>query len=160
MKNGKFKTRKFLKFIIPRVLILVIILMLIPWNETKKFLGENVKRNGQIEEKPIKDETEEILKFARKQDFNKEWKFYWAGDSKNPGLEITGAENIEYNDSTWKDVNLPHDYSMEIGFMPENTIVGSEAGFMPGGTGWYRKKFIVPESSKDKRIYIRFGGVI
>lgn len=85
---------------------------------------------------------------TRSENFNDNWKFYM-GDA-------AGAESPAFNDSSWEQVNLPHDYSIE----QEYTKTGeAESGYLLGGTGWYRKNFTVDSSAAGKRIRIDFGGV-
>lgn len=84
----------------------------------------------------------------RENDFNKDWKFYF-------GTSDT-AQNQNFDDSSWEDVDLPHDFSISQDF----TISGeAESGFLPGGTGWYRKSFIAPKSIEGKNIVLNFDGV-
>lgn len=81
-------------------------------------------------------------------DFNSGWKFYLgeSGQAQNPG----------FDDSAWEKVTLPHDYSIT----QEYTTRGeAESGFLPGGTGWYRKNFTMSESSSDKTVILNFDGV-
>src|ERR1700754_3470896 len=62
------------------------------------------------------------------------------------------AEAQNYDDSKWRTVTLPHDWSIEdllnqnkdtvTGPFDKNSIGQSATGFTDGGTGWYRKKFI------------------
>ncbi len=85
---------------------------------------------------------------ARTENFNDNWKFYM-GDA-------SGAENPAFNDSTWEQVNLPHDYSIEQEY---SKSMEAESGYLPGGTGWYRKNFTLDESTAGKEIRIDFGGV-
>ena len=64
--------------------------------------------------------------------------------------------NLNFNDSSWASLSLPHDWSIEGEF----TVQGeAESGFLLGGTGWYRKHFVVPEKYKDKEFTINFDGV-
>jgi beta-galactosidase/beta-glucuronidase len=56
----------------------------------------------------------------------------------------------------WRDVQLPHDWSIEGPFSQE---WASGQGFLPGGIGWYRKSFELPASAAGKSIAIRFDGV-
>ena len=83
------------------------------------------------------------------EDFNFEWVFA-RGD-------IEGAYETDFDDSQWRAVRLPHDWSVEEGFSQENTA-GATA-FMPGGIGWYRKSFVVPKEAEDKVIWVEFDGV-
>ena len=95
----------------------------------------------------------------RKIEMNKDWTFCWAGDVNHPRADISDVYKINYNDSEWRKLNLPHDWSIEFDFNIEHSLVGSEAGYLDGGTGWYRKKLVLPQEMKDKRIAIHFGGV-
>lgn len=79
--------------------------------------------------------------------FNEEWKFY-LGDS-------TTAQNKDFIDASWDEINLPHDFSIFQDFTPTGE---AESGFLPGGTGWYRKKFSLPESFADKSVVLNFDG--
>jgi len=83
-------------------------------------------------------------------DFNKDWKFYLGNDSL--------ASAKEYNDTKWRTLNLPHDWSIESDFIKEAPAT-NQGGSLPGGIGWYRKTFILPSSAKDKLVSIEFDGV-
>lgn len=82
-------------------------------------------------------------------DFNFDWKFH-KGD-------IAEAINPDFNDSDWRDVRLPHDWSVEESFT-QKEAAGATA-FLPGGIGWYRKNFKMPASASDKITRINFDGV-
>ncbi|MGI4021080.1 MAG: beta-galactosidase GalB [Janthinobacterium lividum] len=84
------------------------------------------------------------------QDFDKNWTF-------NLG-DVSNAQNVDFNDFGWRKLNLPHDWSIEGKFSKDNPAT-PEGGALPGGIGWYRKTFTVPESSKNKIISIDFDGV-
>ena len=71
---------------------------------------------------------------------------------------------IGFDDSKWRMVDLPHDWSIED--LPDtqspfdsNAVGQVSTGFTVGGTGWYRKAFTVPAEQKNKRIIIQFDGV-
>jgi beta-galactosidase len=85
--------------------------------------------------------------------FNKDWKFL-LGDAKN-------AHSPNFNDRTWKRVDLPHDWLIS---QPFNK--GAEGGYtsqnMQGffaweGICWYRKEFTLTQICA-KTVYICFGG--
>ncbi|WP_195429051.1 glycoside hydrolase family 2 TIM barrel-domain containing protein [Clostridium sp. D46t1_190503_E9] len=80
--------------------------------------------------------------------FNQDWRFY-KGDQ-------AGAEAVDFNDSSWRSLSLPHDWSIEGDFTVEGE---AESGFLLGGTGWYRKHFVVPEKYEGKEFTINFDGV-
>jgi len=60
-----------------------------------------------------------------------------------------------FDDSTWRDLNLPHDFVVEGTFTPNGD---RGHGYLPKGVGWYRKHFAVPETEKGKSIWIFFDG--
>jgi beta-galactosidase len=72
--------------------------------------------------------------------------------------DVAGAELLEYDDSAWRTLDLPHDWSIELPFDPK-MIGGSSVGYLPGGIGWYRKALTIPESDRGKEIVIDFDGV-
>ena len=79
---------------------------------------------------------------------NDSWKFHLGS--------IAGASDKELNDADWDNVDLPHDFSITQDFTSSGE---AESGFLPGGTGWYRKHFTLAESLKGKRIVLNFDGV-
>ncbi|RXK57992.1 glycoside hydrolase family 2 protein [Lacibacter luteus] len=83
-------------------------------------------------------------------DFNNGWKFFLGNDSL--------ASNANYNDTKWRSLNLPHDWSIESNFSSSFPAT-NQGGALPGGIGWYRKTFTVPATSKNKVTRIEFDGV-
>ena len=83
----------------------------------------------------------------RVNDFNMGWKFY-LGDNSN-------ASNQSFDDSQWDNVNLPHDFSIIQHFTASGE---AESGFLPGGTGWYRKSFVIGEEAAGKTFLLNFDG--
>lgn len=84
------------------------------------------------------------------QNFDRGWKFSLGAEPK--------ASNESFDDAGWRLLNLPHDWSIEGSFDEKNPS-GQGGGALPGGTGWYRKTFLVPASATGKSIFIDFGGV-
>jgi beta-galactosidase len=82
--------------------------------------------------------------------FNHGWKFSLSADSTSIGNG--------YDDQSWRQLDVPHDWSIEGPFSETNPS-GVGGGALPGGLGWYRKKFRVSQSDKARRFYIRFDGV-
>lgn len=80
--------------------------------------------------------------------FNDDWQFH-LGDLSNGQ---TGSPESE-----WRSLSLPHDWSAELDFDPENAASGT--AFLPGGIGWYRKSFSLPAGSEGQRYAIRFDGI-
>ena len=98
---------------------------------------------------------------GRELNFNSGWKFIRA--------DIPGAENPEFDDSGWRTLHLPHDYSIEdlpekegvkqIGPFSEESEGGISTGHVVGGTAWYRKHFTLDEADAGKIFKILFDGV-
>ena len=84
--------------------------------------------------------------------FDKGWKFLKA--------DAPGAEAPSFDDSAWRTVDVPHDWSIEL--LPTNasgTGTSGGTGYLQGGLGWYRKTFTLPRSMAGKKISIDFDGV-
>jgi len=116
-----------------------------------------------------------LASHLREQPFDQEWSFL-RGDA-------AGAEDPGFDDSTWRRVDLPHDWSIEdltptseatgegtiwvggntptkIGPFDVALSAGQEAtGWVVGGTGWYRKQFRFPAMDGHAQVEIRFDGV-
>ena len=83
-------------------------------------------------------------------DFDQNWTF-------NLG-DVPNGQIVDFDDAGWRKLNLPHDWSIEGEFKKENPAT-VEGGALPGGIGWYRKTFTIPQTDKGKLIYIAFDGV-
>ncbi len=84
------------------------------------------------------------------ENFNKNWKF-------NLG-EVTDGHDVKLDDTQWRVLNVPHDWSIEGEFSPDHPA-GTGGGALPGGIGWYRKSFSIPNTDKGKLVFIDFDGV-
>ena len=67
------------------------------------------------------------------------WKFVRA--------DVNGAEAVAFDDSKWSQVTLPHTWN-------DKDIIGG--GNYYRGPAWYRIKLAMPETAKDKRVFIHF----
>lgn len=67
----------------------------------------------------------------------------------------------EFDDREWRTVDVPHDWGVEFERYrdPEGVETTSGTGFLPGGVGFYRKTFVVPEELEGKKISVEFDGV-
>ena len=91
-------------------------------------------------------ETFAQVSFGTPDKFNDDWCFILADDST--------AMKPGYDDSRWRQLTLPHDWSVEGAPSQE---LASCTGYLPGGIGWYRKTFRVDDDAA--RYYIYFEGV-
>jgi beta-galactosidase len=69
-----------------------------------------------------------------------------------------GAEGPGFDDSGWRSLDLPHDWSIE-GPYDESAPTGGRGGYLPTGIGWYRRAFTLPDGSQGRRVSIEFDGV-
>src|SRR5215469_1542266 len=83
--------------------------------------------------------------------FDSDWRFI-KGDP-------IGAETVALDDTKWRTLNVPHDWSIE-GPFDEANPAGAAGGFLPTGIGWYRKHFILPSKNSERRVFIDFDGVM
>lgn len=72
--------------------------------------------------------------------------------------DIPEAACAEFDDSDWRLIDLPHDWSIEAAPSADNPS-GAAGGFFPGGVGWYRKQIDIPPDLGDRRVLIEFDGV-
>lgn len=92
-----------------------------------------------------------VLTEARsKTSFNKDWKFS-LGDHPD-------YRKADFDDSGWRNLDLPHDWSIEGEFCPDHPS-GRQNGYFPEGLGWYRKTFSPGEDLSYKQVVIQFDGV-
>ena len=74
-----------------------------------------------------------------------------------------GFAKIGYDDASWRKLNLPHDWAVELPFVNDESLASH--GFKPLGrrypdtsVGWYRREFDISESDNGKRVTIEFDG--
>ena len=91
--------------------------------------------------------TEESVRNV--EDFNFDWRFMLGDDP--------AFATMEYDDSTWRELHLPHDWSIEGEFSKDNPSTPA-GGALPGGIGWYRKYFTTPDID-GKVVNVEFDGV-
>ena len=106
--------------------------------------------------------TQSTADFSNRElNFDSDWKFYRG--------TISGAEIAAFNDSQWRNLDLPHDWSIEdlpaaagkkqIGPFTEDSEGKGSTGHTVGGVGWYRKTFNTESSFKNKIVQVNFDGV-
>ncbi|WP_055490975.1 glycoside hydrolase family 2 TIM barrel-domain containing protein [Streptomyces sp. TP-A0356] len=88
------------------------------------------------------------------------WRFALVnpGGITDPSGAYADAAAPGYDDSTWREVAVPHDWSIEQTPTTEHGTT-SGTGFFPGGLGWYRLAFTLPPGLAGKRISVEFDGV-
>ncbi|MBM7085574.1 cellulose binding domain-containing protein [Micromonospora humidisoli] len=76
---------------------------------------------------------------------NRSWRFIRA--------DVSGAQNPDFNDSTWVPVALPHDFDA-----PYDVGGTTNGQSFHVGVGWYRRHLTVPTSWSGRRVEIEFEG--
>ncbi|MHA7941572.1 glycoside hydrolase family 2 TIM barrel-domain containing protein [Formosa sp. 3Alg 14/1] len=82
--------------------------------------------------------------------FDEDWKF-----SKG---DFPTASKSEFDDASWEQLDVPHDWSIKGPFLKTNPA-GNVGAYALGGIGWYRKSFTLDKSDANSKIDIEFGGV-
>ncbi|WP_236263814.1 sugar-binding domain-containing protein, partial [Dysgonomonas sp. Marseille-P4677] len=88
------------------------------------------------------------VSFGESDKINDSWKFT-LNDEKE-------AQSVSFNDSKWKVLDLPHDWSVKGQLSP---TLASATGYLPGGIGWYRKTINIPQAKQGEKVYLYFEGV-
>jgi beta-galactosidase len=93
--------------------------------------------------------------------FDDDWKFQ-LGD-------VEGAAMPSFDDNTWRNLDLPHDWSIEklpnqdpgkvVGPFSKESIGTTATGYTVGGTAWYRKTFTLANDKRFSQVIINFDGV-
>ena len=91
-----------------------------------------------------------ITEVRKKSLFNEGWLFQ-LGD--NPKFR-----EISFQDDEWRQLHLPHDWSIESAYNPKFEA-GKNNGFFNEGIAWYRKHFKLGKEQQNKQLVIQFDGV-
>lgn len=99
---------------------------------------------------------------------NNEWRFFKGDvpfpevkghpmtyDSRQAGNAL-GAAALSFNDSSWRLLNLPHDWSVEGDFLENGNL---SQGYRERGIGWYRHCFKLDPFDKGKHLELQFDGI-
>jgi beta-galactosidase len=79
------------------------------------------------------------------------WRFHLGDDP--------AAKAPAFDDSGWRLLDIPHDWSIEGAFTPPPDGE-KETGFFPHGIGWYRKTFTLPAATTTgRKVVVEFDGV-
>jgi beta-galactosidase len=72
--------------------------------------------------------------------------------------DVPEAADPAYDDAGWRELDVPHDWSIEGPFLQSNPS-GPRGGYAPAGIGWYRKALRLNGKKDGKRVFIRFEGI-
>ena len=96
------------------------------------------------------------------------WRFH-LGDKWGPAQNLAkagsgyGPASPEFSDASWRRVDLPHDWAVELPFDrradAQHGFKALGEGFPQNSVGWYRRTFELPKTDVGRRIWIEFDGV-
>lgn len=97
----------------------------------------------------------------RKTCIDHDWRFRYGA--------AADAHLAEYDDASWRSLNLPHDWSVEteaatalgdnVGPFSRKSIGTDATGWTVGGEGWYRKHFTLDKADLNHRLLLYFEGI-
>lgn len=112
--------------------------------------------------------------------FDENWRFHF-GNAADPSKDFnfgianvfaksgdgeTTPVNPKFNDSTWRQLSLPHDWAVELPFAQSTDDHVMMHGYKPVGAlfpetsiGWYRKTFMLTPADSGSRYSIQFDGI-
>ncbi|MCX6309212.1 MAG: DUF4982 domain-containing protein [Bacteroidia bacterium] len=88
------------------------------------------------------------VSFGKAEKINDGWKFTLNNPDKTESATIA--------DKDWREVVLPHDWSVKGQLSP---TLASCIGYLPGGIGWYKKVLQIPQEKTGQKVYLYFEGV-
>jgi beta-galactosidase len=68
-------------------------------------------------------------------------------------------ENADFDDASWRTVDVPHDWSIE-GDYDRDAPTGRGGSYRPAGVGWYRRTFKLPQQTPGERVFLEFDGIM
>ena len=112
--------------------------------------------------------------------FDEGWKFHF-GNAADPAKDFNysiatifsksgGTANTaidpKFNDGEWRQLNLPHDWAVELPFVNSPNFDVQSHGYKPVGglypetsIGWYRKHFTAARTDSGQRFQLQFDGI-
>jgi beta-galactosidase len=76
-----------------------------------------------------------------------------ANQNISPSLSFLCSD---YDDSSWQNVSIPHDYIVEGTFDPK---AEKQHAYLPVEPGWYRKRILIPATDQGRRLWLEFDGI-
>jgi len=67
--------------------------------------------------------------------------------------------STNYDDAQWMNISVPHDYVLDGTYVHSDEKAARSRGYLPVDVGWYRKRFVIPESNRGKILKLDFDGV-
>ncbi len=96
------------------------------------------------------------------------WRFHlgndWgSGQNLSKAGSGIGPASATFSDASWRQVDLPHDWAVELPFDPKadgsHGFKALGGGFPENSIGWYRRTFELPAADAGQRLWLEFDGV-
>ncbi len=96
------------------------------------------------------------------------WKFHlgneWGnGQSLAKSGSGIGPASVGFGDASWRSVDLPHDWAVELPFDPRadagHGFKALGGAFPQNSVAWYRRTFTLPAADAGRRLWLEFDGV-
>lgn len=87
------------------------------------------------------------------------WKFNLISEVSDASYSSIVEAQKNYDDSSWRSVSIPHDWSIELDFDPSTAGDYYQNAFLNGGDAWYRKTIPSMSYANGKKFYLYFDGV-
>jgi beta-galactosidase len=104
--------------------------------------------------------------FGHASDPSKDFKYGVATIFSKTGGAFETAIDPNFVDSDWTNLNLPHDWAIEVPFANNSNFDVESHGFRKVGglfpetsIGWYRKHFKIAKSDSGNRFQLQFDGI-
>ena len=91
-------------------------------------------------------------------------------------IDAPAAAQLDYDDSQWSQIRVPHDWAIEGAFDKAHDLMvtkivedgqtkawehsGRTGGLPHVGVGWYRRGFSLSRAEAESRVFVEFGGVM
>lgn len=78
--------------------------------------------------------------------------------------EFVPVANPDFDDSSWRTIDLPHDWAVELPFengpeLPDHGAKPLGRSYPETSIGWYRRVFDLPAADSGRRVAVEFDGV-
>ena len=127
------------------------------------FLLNGFQANAQ---KKISLDEDWRFHFGNAADVSKDFDYGKTALLHKSNVFATTIVNPKFIDTTWKKINVPHDWVVELPFVKSDQVEMDSHGYKPVGgaypetsIGWYRKHFSVDKIDDGKRFELQFDGI-
>ena len=130
------------------------------------FSSANVCRDSNHGREKINFDRGWKFHFGHAADPSKDFNYTIANIFSKTGKGDNSAVDPKFNDSTWSNIRLPHDWAVTLPFEFSPNFDVMAHGYKPIGglfpqnsVGWYRKTFFIERGDTAKRLALQFDGI-